>query len=72
MIFKFTLQYYVSVHCNTFFIVGEQKALEEGGKLYGKTVYLFANTERKYAVPWDMLKFTSLMHIYISALKIFS
>jgi hypothetical protein len=34
------LQWYVAV-------VGEQKALEEGGELYGKTVYLFGSTERK-------------------------
>uniref|UniRef100_A0A0E0PF72 Inositol-pentakisphosphate 2-kinase IPK1 n=2 Tax=Oryza TaxID=4527 RepID=A0A0E0PF72_ORYRU len=27
------------------FPVGEQKALEEGGELYGKTVYLFGSTE---------------------------
>ena len=27
--------------------VGEQKALEEGGELYGKTVYVFGSTEHK-------------------------
>ena len=29
-------------------VVDEQKILEEGGELYGKTVYLFGGTERKY------------------------
>jgi hypothetical protein len=28
-------------------VVGEQKTLEEGGELYGKTVYLFRNSERE-------------------------
>jgi hypothetical protein len=36
---------------HTWFIVGEQKALEEGGELYGKTVYVFGSTERMYASP---------------------
>jgi len=38
--FSFSIQWYM-------FVVGEQKTLEEGGKLYGKTVYLFVSTERK-------------------------
>jgi hypothetical protein len=28
-------------------VVGEQKGLEEGGELHGKTVYMFGSTERK-------------------------
>jgi hypothetical protein len=38
--FNFSIQWYVVV-------VDEQKTLEEGGELYGKTVYLFGSTERK-------------------------
>lgn len=36
-----------SSHWYVWFIAGEQKALEEGGDLYGKTVYVFGSTERK-------------------------
>jgi hypothetical protein len=49
---RFFFLYLVSLHCITWFIVGEQKALEEGGKLYGKTVYVFGSTERKYSYSY--------------------
>jgi len=29
-------------------LIGEQKAFEEGGELYGKKVYMFGCTEREW------------------------